>query len=113
MNRLTSQTADAGYAVSFAYWAMGQRTNMVDAGGTTVYQYDCRDRLTNKYVSWTNGTSVALNYSYDPNGNVSATSSSTSGGVNLAYYYDPLNRLKSVYVNTNPATTWYEIVVER
>jgi hypothetical protein len=44
-------------------------------------------------VNWNQGPGVSLNYGYDANGNVMNLWSSTASGVNLAYRYDPLNRL--------------------
>src|SRR6202042_1081691 len=96
LNRLTNKASVFGYRVAFAYSATGQRTNMVDPSGATAYQYDLRDRLTNKAVSWNGETNVALGYAYDANGNVTNILSSTVNGVNLVYAYDPLNRLTNV-----------------
>jgi RHS repeat-associated protein len=49
-----------------------------------------------KTVNWNQGPGVSLNYGYDANGNVTNLWSGTAGGVNLAYRYDPLNRLTNV-----------------
>ena len=103
VNRLTNCSSISGYHVSFAYSPTGQRTNMVDASGTTAYAYDVRDRLLLKTNSWNNGPGISLNYRYDANGNVTNLWSSTVNGVNLAYSYDPLNRLTNVLANGNAA----------
>jgi RHS repeat-associated protein len=79
---------------------------MVDPSGTNEYQYDNRDRLTNKSVAWVNGPSVALNYSYDLNGNVKAIWSDTSNGVTNAYGYDALNRLTNVQDTGSPVASY-------
>src|ERR1700678_2902290 len=64
---------------------------MSDASGNYTYVYDLRDRLT------TNATPVGiLYYGYDPNGNVTNITSSTSGGTSVSYQYDALNRLINV-----------------
>jgi YD repeat-containing protein len=47
-NRLLLKTPDSRLGepgVSFGYNALGQRTNMVDASGVTIYRYDERNRL--------------------------------------------------------------------
>ena len=81
MKRLTNKASVFGYHVSFAHSPTGQRANMVDPSGSTAYLYDSRDRLTNKFVTFTGGPGVTLSYGYDVNGNVTTIASSTAGGV--------------------------------
>jgi RHS repeat-associated protein len=96
MNRLTNRSSIGGYQVSFTYTPTGQRQSMNDPSGATKYAYDSRGRLQFKLVSWSGGPSVSLNYLYDANGNVTDIWSSTPGGANLHYDYDPLNRITNV-----------------
>src|SRR3990172_8240879 len=85
----------------------GQRTNMVDASGSTAYAYDVRNRLVNKLKTWAAvGLSVALNYAYDAVGNVTNIASSSPNGVALSYSYDALNRLETA-TDTHTGTTTY------
>ena len=88
LNRLTNKTYADGSSVSFAYSPTGQRTNMIDASGTTAYNYDSRDRLKSKATP--QGT---LSYSYDAYGNLWTIQSSTTNGTKMTYLYDGLNRL--------------------
>jgi RHS repeat-associated protein len=69
----------------------GLRTNMVDASGTTTYQYDNRNRLGTKTTP--QGT---LNYGYNANGQVTNITSFNTNGMRLSYSYDALNRLSEV-----------------
>lgn len=64
---------------------------MVDASGTTTHNYDERGNLLSK----TNAAGT-LNYVYDAANNLQSTSSDSTGGLNLAYDYDGLNRLSTV-----------------
>jgi YD repeat-containing protein len=94
LNRLTNQISVNGDQARYVYDpATGQRVRMTDGSGVTAYGYDRRDRLVLKTVNWNQGPGVSLNYGYDANGNVMNLWSSTASGVNLAYRYDPLNRL--------------------
>jgi RHS repeat-associated protein len=107
MNQLLSTTPDPSFAsvpgfpsstfsapITFTYTATGQRASMTDPSGTTTYSYDSRNRLVSKATP--EGT---LTYSYDSTGNVLSTLSSNVNGVNVAYTYDPLNRLATVTDN--------------
>jgi YD repeat-containing protein len=103
MNRLVAKVPDARRgepSVTFAYNVLGLRTNMTDASGVTSYQYDNRNRLVQKTRTWNVGQasslSVSLNYSYDPNGNLTNIVSSDPNGVNVSYEYDELSRLRAV-----------------
>jgi RHS repeat-associated protein len=95
-NRLIGVSSVYGYNVSYAYSAIGQRTNMVDSGGTNAFVYDNRDRLVLKTVSWRSGPTVSLNYRYDTDGNLTSLWSTNSGSVTNIYQYDPLNRLTNI-----------------
>jgi len=101
-NRLTS-CSSARYAVTYTYTVTGQRQMMNDPSGVTTYTYDNRDRLLTKTVQWNQGPTMSLNYSYNLNGSVTNIWSSTSGGVNLQYAYDPLSRLTNVLANGSAA----------
>lgn len=101
-NHLTNVTA-AGYHVIYTYTATGQRQTMNDPSGNTTYTYDNRDRLLTKTEQWTNGPNLNLNYGYNANGEISNIWSSTTGGINLKYTYDSLNRLTNVLANGNQA----------
>jgi len=97
LNRLTNQISVNGYQVGYVYDpATGQRVRMTDGSGVTAYGYDRRDRLVLKTVNWNQGPGVSLNYGYDANGSVTNLWSGTAAGVNVAYRYDPLNRLTNV-----------------
>lgn len=102
-NRLTSKTPDPSFnapAVSFTYTATSQRLSMVDISGTTQYQYDLRDRLTQKATP--EGT---LAYTYDLGGNLKSIQSSNPTGTNVNYHYDADNRLSLVKDNRLAAGT--------
>ena len=97
LNRLTNSTDDRTYGTIYTYTATGQRQSMNTWYNTTVtYNYDKRDRLVQKVVTFDNGFLASLNYNYDANGNVIGLLSGMANGVNLAYGYDPLNRLTNV-----------------
>lgn len=110
VNRLLSKTPDQFFSappVTFTYTPTGQRATMTDAAGSTTYGYDSRDFLTNK--TWTPAGysfNLALNYSYNPHGDVTRIYSTSVNGVDLTYGYDALNRLGSV-TDTHTGTTTY------
>jgi RHS repeat-associated protein len=88
LKRLTNKASGGGYKATFAYSPTGQRTNMTDTSGTTLYTYDNRDRLKSKMTP--EGT---LNYDYDAYGNLYQITSASANGARLTYLYDSLNRL--------------------
>jgi RHS repeat-associated protein len=93
-NRLTSKTPDPSFSaptITFTYTATGQRQNMVDDSGTTLYSYDVRDRLLSKATP--EGT---LTYTYDLAGNLGSIRSSNTNGTSVNYAFDVLNRLSVV-----------------
>jgi RHS repeat-associated protein len=105
MNRLKTKTADAFFStgacagglcgatlITYNYNNVGRRTSMVDASGTTSYNYDARDRILNK----TTPAAGSLIYTYDAAGNMLTLKSSNVGGASMTYTYDFLNRLASV-----------------
>ncbi len=101
MNRLTSKAPNSSFGappVRFTYTPTSLRATMVDASGTTLYEYDSRDRLVKKATP-----QGALSYSYDRSGNLLGITSSNAEGVRVNYSYDPLNRITSV--TDNGATT--------
>jgi len=92
LGRLTAITythAISGTLAFFQYTldAVGNRTQTVDADGTTSYTYDNLDRLTG--VIYPDGEQVT--YTYDAAGNRTAMTSTVSGAI--AYTYDAANRL--------------------
>ena len=106
MNRQTNVTSVGGYNVVFGYTPTGHRTNVVDSSGATSYELDTRDRLKRKTVSWNGGPTLSLNYGVDGNGNVTNVWSSTSGGVNLVYSLDSLNRITNVVASGSQAASY-------
>lgn len=106
VNRSTNRTSVDGYHVSFAYNPTGQRTNMTGMSGSTSYALDILDRLTNKVVSFTDGPTISLNYRYDVSGSVTNIWSDSSGGVNLQYGLDSLNRITNVLANGSTAASY-------
>ncbi len=97
MNRLLTKQPDASFAASnivFGYNAIGQRTNMADQSGATIYRYDDRDRLIEKANPVGN-----LQYAYDLQGsltNLLILDQASSVEGQTSYTYDQLNRLHSV-----------------
>jgi len=73
---------------SYAYDKVGNRTDMIEASGTTHYDYDDLYRLT--LVSYPN--SPAVSYSYDAVGN---RTDELCNGVTKDYNYNDLNQLIS------------------
>jgi RHS repeat-associated protein len=113
MNRLTNcydTDNNSGFSAAYTYTPTGQRASELDYGGyaATSYRYDSRDRLVQKIVSWNYGfqLSAGLNYGYDADGNVTNITSGNANGVNLAYIYDPLNRLTNVLSRGQLAATY-------
>ena len=109
MNRLTNIYSTGDFNISYSYTPTGQRASMSSSdaynnssGGPSriqtvcSYAYDSRDWLIQKAMNWVGGPTASLNYGYDANGNVTNLWSGYANGVNLAYGYDPLNRLTNV-----------------
>jgi len=70
---------------------------MTDASGVTDYAYDGRNRLAQKLKMWSGvALNIALDYSYDANGNLTHIVSSDPNGTDISYEYDALNRLSAV-----------------
>ena len=104
MNRLTAKVPDASFgapSITYGYDARGLRTSMADAHGTTTYTYDERGQRIQKASP--NGT---LDYTYNDQGLLISTVSGNANGVDLAYSYDVLNRLRTVS-NPNTGLTMY------
>src|SRR6185369_15676097 len=97
LNRLTAKLPDprlltaGSVPVTYAYNALGQRTNMTDVSGVTASQYDLRNRLIEKATP-----QGALTYTYNASGSVASIKSSNQNGTDLTYSYDALNHLERV-----------------
>jgi len=107
---LQSVTKPSTQSATFAYDAKRRQTNRVDQVGTTSYQYDPNNNLTNvfengKTNSWTfdaydrvssyrDADGNLIQYRRDQNGNV--TSLIYPGNRTVSYFYDSLNRLTNV-----------------
>ncbi len=98
LDRLTGVGYGSG-SITFAYDAVGNRTQMSDPAGVTTYAYDALDRLTQ--VDGPNGT---LSYAYDANGN--RTAIVYPGGQTVTYAYDAASRLVSVTDWASRTTTY-------
>lgn len=122
LDRLTGTTAQNLPApIHTQYDALGQRTSLSDATGTTTFGYDGLGRTTSVAAPGTgtvgygydaNGQrtgltypdGAALRYAYYPDGQVQ---NMTQGSATLARYaYDPAGRLQSV-ARSNGTTTGY------
>jgi RHS repeat-associated protein len=114
MNRLTSKVPDASLSqptVTFAYNALGLRTNMTDAAGSTTYSYDARNRVSTKTRNWSGlSLTTTLTYGYDQNGSVTNIVSSNTNGTDVDYGYDELSRLSFVDLGTNRTSYTYDDV---
>ena len=111
MNRLTNSTDGSYLKYGYSYTATGQRQSMtlISYYATIEYQYDPRDRLSQK--QWEQEGSAELPnagvaYGYDANGNITNISSEYGNGVQLSYAYDPLNRLTNVLSHGLPAASY-------
>ncbi len=100
-----SYTAPAGItipaAVSFAYDAAGNRTQMSDGLGSMSYQYDTLSRLTSETRTYSdpnntaiNGVSKTLSYDYNLAGELKKITDSTN--VTINYVYDLAGRVSNV-----------------
>lgn len=104
MNLLAERkVADTNDVVSYKYDEAGNRVELTDATGTTTYEYDAANQLTERTK---NGT-TELSYSYDEVGNV--TSVTDNKGNTTEYGYDKSNRMTTVgfKVSGNTRTTTY------
>lgn len=88
LGRLNSVTGPS-LSVTYAYDAAGNRTQMVDATGTTTYQYDGLGRVTQIAAP-----SGALSYAYDLDGN--RTTLGYPGGQSVTYEFSPGGRMTTV-----------------
>ncbi|PYE49289.1 type IV secretion protein Rhs [Paenibacillus barcinonensis] len=83
--------ASSDETISFAVDAVGKRTSMTDRTGTTGYQYD---QATEQLTRLTYPDGLAIEFTYDLNGNRTAMKGPFS---NTVYYtYDTMNRMVSV-----------------
>ncbi len=101
VRRLTTTTYADGATENFTYDPLGRRTGMSNANVSLTYAYDTLNRIT----SVTNQTyGHAVNYTYDPAGNMATRSIVTdglafffAGGVmTTKYAYDGKNRLTTI-----------------
>ncbi|MCP3994429.1 MAG: hypothetical protein GY722_05105 [bacterium] len=82
-----------GTEVLMAYTASGEFVRVTDLRGTTIYQYDDRDRLIE--MRYPDGR--RLSYAYDAAGNRNQMTAQVGlGSLTTAYTYDALNRLSTV-----------------
>jgi RHS repeat-associated protein len=79
------QSAAGSYGLNYTYDRSGQRLSMTDGGGTHAYSYDALYRLTG--ATHPSGSNPAESYSYDPQGNRTASHLSAS------YTHNAANRL--------------------
>lgn len=86
--RETDSSRNNGSPISYTYDVMGNRTQKVDNGITTIYTVDKLNRI----LSATTGDHV-IAYTYDANGN---TASKTVDGVTRFFHFDRENRLVRV-----------------
>jgi RHS repeat-associated protein len=98
LRRLTNILYPVGPPVSFAYDSVGNRTNMTDNVGTTVWEFDLLNRLT----SVTDPYGQTVENGFDANGNRISLTYPNAKVVN--YGFDPLNRLTTL-------TNWLSEVV--
>lgn len=76
--------------VTYSYDALGRRSSMTDASGTTRYRYDEQSRL----VAVTDGAGRTVARTYDPRGDV--TTMTYPSGLKVGHTYDPVGRLAVV-----------------
>jgi RHS repeat-associated protein len=86
-------TYSSQVGVAYTYDAMGRRTRMTDASGTTTYTYDAQGRTATVTQFVGTVAETTLSYSYDATSNLLGIQSSSSDGVDLSYAYDELGRL--------------------
>jgi YD repeat-containing protein len=82
---------------TFAYTPSGQVREIVDGSDTWRFDYDARDRL----IRAQDSAGRVIEYAYDAAGNrtelsTCASAGSCSGGQQIGYAYDALNRLREV-----------------
>ncbi|MCC7349479.1 MAG: hypothetical protein IT446_02825 [Phycisphaerales bacterium] len=78
---------------TYTYDALGRRTSVTGADGTTSYQYDASGQLTR--AAFPNGRTI--DYAYDPNGNRTGVIDSTAG--TDGYSSNNLNQYSSIDSN--------------
>ncbi len=98
-----------GQTVTRSYTATGQVASVTDAHGTTTYQYDSRDRLTQVELP----IGVILSYAYDAAGNRSevtiktpAANGKPAASYATRYSFDADNRLATVTSPTGEVTSF-------
>ena len=93
LNRNTQITDATGNATKFTYDGL-VKTQRTDAlGQVTTYSYDVRDRLSNIVYTSTAAANSQRVYAYDYVGNLLSVTEASKTAANVAYGYDPLNRV--------------------
>jgi YD repeat-containing protein len=93
----------------FSYDAVGNRTQMIDASGTTTYQYNQLAQITSETKQFTGlSSSFTLGYEYELNGEVKKLNTPVSN-TSVSYNYDKIGRVRSVtgqgFYDTRSSTT--------
>jgi YD repeat-containing protein len=93
-------------AVTLAYDAAGNRTNMTDGSGSVAYQYDQLSRLTSESRQFSGLTGTfTLSYGYNLMGGL--TSIADPFGANISYAYDKTGRVTDVTGSSFAGITQY------
>lgn len=114
LNRRTSTTLpDGSGSWQYVYDANGNLlTKTTPTGETVEQQFDALNRLVNRIERASDGVIIReIEYSYDANSNVV---SERSGGKNISYQYDRMNRLLSVTDSNNQRLSYgYDLAGNR
>ncbi len=90
LNRLITKTLPGPSVITYNYDALGRLTSMIDATGTTAFDYDTAGRI----ETVTDPETRTIGYTYDDNSNLQRLT--YPDGYYLDYSYDELNRLESI-----------------
>jgi len=99
-NRLKTISYPTGPPANFSYDASGNRIQMTDSTGTTMYSYDDMNRV----ISTTDSFGLTVSYTYFQTGRRKTITYPENKTV--SYTYDELNRLKTVTDWLGGATTY-------
>ena len=98
LGRLVQRQSSNGALVIYAYDVLSRRTSMTDYTGTTFYQYDTLNRLTNVTTSKSgvkgSSDNLSLSYEYDLTGNKTAII--YPSGERIQYSYDNAGRITTI-----------------
>ncbi|TDX51134.1 RHS repeat domain-containing protein [Orenia marismortui] len=94
MNRLTGVSYPGGENISYSYDAMGNRTRMTTAQGTTSYSYNQLNQLV---------SAGSINYEYDAEGKLIKK---TAGSETFDYQYNAYDRLSQVTKNNTEIASY-------